>query len=79
MIPLANRLERAVERVKPLNLVVAGLFGGAALCLASFLLQVHSIPLSTPNGPKEVGFLWAWNWSLMLVLMFPALMNAIAK
>lgn len=54
------------------DLPVVVFTGAVALALISFTLSVHSIVFVAPDGPmKQVGFLWAPNWTITFLIVLP--------
>ncbi|SMO99957.1 RcgA family putative transporter [Paracoccus laeviglucosivorans] len=51
----------------------ASVFAGAvALVFLSYVLGVHSASYATPSGvEKQVGFIWAPNWTLLFMVVMP--------
>jgi hypothetical protein len=68
---LAQGLERAVDRLTPVGVVGAALTVGFLLCLFSFFIKI-GIGVNDPGAPgKEVGFLYAPNWTVVYMVLFP--------
>lgn len=69
---LALRTEAIFANGSPLDLPAAIFAGAVALGFLSYLLGVHSISYDVGNGNfKEVGFLWAPNWTLLFMVWMP--------
>jgi hypothetical protein len=73
-IGLANRLERLMERLTPLNALVITLTSGFLLLLVAFVLElgwnVYDPAIHKGHG-KEVGFIVAPNWFIVYLILFP--------
>lgn len=56
----------------PLNLA-SGVFGGAvALGFTSYFLGIHDVKFNSPEvAMKQVGFLWAPNWTFLFLVFMP--------
>jgi len=68
---LAQGLERAVDRLTPVGVVGAALTAGFLLCLFSFFIGI-GVGVNDPMGQgKEVGFLYAPNWTVVYMVLFP--------
>lgn len=56
----------------PINLAVCIFAGSVALCFLSYVMDVHSVIAVSANGfSKEVGFLWAPNWTYLFMIFLP--------
>lgn len=67
----------AVCKVQPYHFLLAGLIPGFALIAGSMVLHIDSVWAVSPayaNTSREVGYLWALNWSLSYALLFPILL-----
>jgi hypothetical protein len=54
------------------NLPVVVFAAAAALGLISFTLNIHSVVFTPSSGPpKQVGFLWAPNWTITFLAVLP--------
>ncbi len=70
------RLARATEAMfasgSLLNLPAAVFAGAVALQLCSYFLSVHDVTYQREDGiAKQVGFLWAPNWTLLFIVCLP--------
>ena len=46
--------------------------GACALALVAFTLNIHSVIFAPPAGPsRQVGFLWAPNWTIVFIAILP--------
>jgi hypothetical protein len=71
-ISLARRSEMLFSGGSPLNLPTAVFAGASALGFLSYILGIHSaVYLRADNVVKEVGFLWAPNWTLLFMVLLP--------
>jgi len=71
-IGLALRSEMLFNRGSPLNLPAAIFAGASALGFLSYILGIHSaVYLRADNVAKQVGFLWAPNWTLLFMVLLP--------
>ncbi|NKL24967.1 RcgA family putative transporter [Rhizobium leguminosarum] len=71
-ISLARRSETLFSGGSPLNLPAAVFAGASALGFLSYILGIHSaVYLRADNVAKEVGFLWAPNWTLLFMVLLP--------
>lgn len=69
---LAQVTEMIFSRGSVLNLPAAVFAGAVALQFLSYFLSVHSVTYLRENGvAKEVGFLWAPNWTILFILFLP--------
>ena len=56
----------------PLDLASSVFAGAAGLGFLAYFLGIHSIAYEAPNNPmKQVGFLWAPNWTFLFMLFLP--------
>lgn len=71
-LSLAVRTEAIFSKGSPLDLPSAVFGGAVALGFLSYLLGIHSIRYDLGDGAlKEVGFLWAPNWTLLFMVLMP--------
>lgn len=69
---LASALEAVFSRGSPLNLPASVFAGAVALGFSSFFLGIHSATYTRADGLiKQVGFLWAPNWTLLFMVFMP--------
>lgn len=69
---LAKKTEALFGSESSMTLPLLVFSGACALALISFSLNIHSV-VFTPEGglPKQVGFLWAPNWTVVFVALLP--------
>jgi hypothetical protein len=69
---LARISEGLFSRASPLDLPASVFAGAVALGLSSHFLGIHSIVFPQANGVvKQVGYLWAPNWTLLFMVFMP--------
>ncbi|WP_206019316.1 RcgA family putative transporter [Roseovarius spongiae] len=76
-------LARATEAVfsgSPLNLPASVFAGAVALQFTSYFLGIHEVTFEAPDGlTKQVGFLWAPNWTFLFLAFMPLFFAATAE
>ena len=76
-------LARASESVfggSPLNLPSSVFAGAVALGFASYFLGIHEVSFDAPDGhSKQVGFLWAPNWTILFMAFMPLFFGFVAE
>ncbi|MFF0924320.1 RcgA family putative transporter [Rhizobium leguminosarum] len=69
---LAQRSEALFSSGSPLNLPASAFAGASALGFLSYIVGIHSVTYSRPDGVvKQVGFLWAPNWTFLFMVLLP--------
>ncbi|RDJ00817.1 hypothetical protein B5K05_33670 [Rhizobium phaseoli] len=69
---LAERSEALFSHGSPLNLPASVFAGASALGFLSYMVGIDNVTYRRPDGVvKEVGFLWAPNWTLLFMVLFP--------
>ncbi|WP_378212472.1 RcgA family putative transporter (plasmid) [Aquicoccus sp. G2-2] len=69
---LARASEAVFSRGSPLDLPAAVFAGAVALGFSSYFLDIYSIVYEQESGlTKQVGFLWAPNWTLLFMVLMP--------
>ncbi|XNO40686.1 RcgA family putative transporter (plasmid) [Sinorhizobium meliloti] len=69
---LARKSEALFSHGSPLNLPASIFAGASALGFLSYILGIHSATYGRPDGVvKEVGFLWAPNWTFLFIVLLP--------
>ncbi|MBD9445059.1 MULTISPECIES: hypothetical protein [unclassified Rhizobium] len=69
---LARKSETLFSGGSPLNLPASVFAGASALGFLSYIVGIHSaIYLRADNVAKEVGFLWAPNWTFLFMVLLP--------
>lgn len=62
-----------------LNLPSAVFAGAVALGFSSYFLGIHNVKAVAPNGfTKQVGFIWAPNWTLLFLVFMPLYFGFVA-
>ena len=76
---LVQATEAAFSR-SPLNLPASVFAGAVALQFTSYFLGVHEVTFESPDGlTKQVGFLWAPNWTFLFLAFMPLFFAATAE
>ncbi|KQV83434.1 hypothetical protein [Rhizobium sp. Root1220] len=79
-LSLARRSEAFFSGGSPLNLPAAVFAGASALGFLSYMVGIHSaIYLRADNVAKEVGFLWAPNWTILFMVLLPLFFALVAE
>lgn len=69
---LVHLTEAAFSRGSPLNLPAAVFAGAVALQFVSYFLSIHSVTYVQDSGiTKQVGFIWAPNWTIVFLVLMP--------
>ncbi len=69
---LALRSEALFSHGSPLNLPASVFAGASALGFLSYIVGIHSATYGRSDGVvKQVGFLWAPNWTLLFMVLLP--------
>jgi hypothetical protein len=69
---LAKRSEALFSHGSPLNLPASIFAGASALGFLSYIVGIHSATYSRADGvDKQVGFLWAPNWTFLFMVLLP--------
>ncbi|WP_137136997.1 hypothetical protein [Rhizobium sp. FKY42] len=69
---LVTKTEKIFSHASYLNLPASIFAGASALGFMSYILGIHSITYSRGDGiAKQVGFLWAPNWTVMFMVLLP--------
>jgi hypothetical protein len=69
---LAGRSEALFSRGSPLNLPASVFAGATALGFLSYIMGIHNATyVQTDHLVKQVGFLWAPNWTLLFMVFLP--------
>ena len=69
---LARVSEGIFSRGSPLNLPASVFAGAVALQFVSYFLSIHSVTYVREDGiTKQVGFLWAPNWTFLFIVFMP--------
>lgn len=77
---LSETTEGMLSSDSALNLPIIVFSGAIALALISFSLNVYSVVFSPATGvAKQVGYLWAPNWTLNLIVLLPLYLAAVSE
>jgi hypothetical protein len=77
---LAMRSERLFSHGSPLNLPASVFAGATALGFLSYIAGIHNATYVRPDGlVKQVGFLWAPNWTILFMVLLPLFVVLIAE
>ncbi len=77
---LARATEAAFAGGSLLNLPAAVFAGAVALQLVSYFLSIHDVTHVREDGmPKQVGFLWAPNWTVLFIVFLPLFLAIVAE
>ena len=69
---LASRSEALFSRRSLLDLPATVFAGAVALGFLSYVVDIHSVIYDQPNeATKQVGFLWAPNWTIIFLVILP--------
>ena len=69
---LARVSEAIFSRGSPLNLPASIFAGAVALQFVSYFLSIHSVTYVRSDGvSKQIGFLWAPNWTVVFLILIP--------
>ncbi|MFG6526430.1 MULTISPECIES: RcgA family putative transporter [unclassified Sulfitobacter] len=69
---LAQRTEAVYSSESSMALPLVVFTGACALALIAFTLNVHSVLYAAEGGTeKQVGFLWAPNWTIVFIALLP--------
>lgn len=69
---LARRSEALICHGSPLNLPASVFAGATALGFLSYITGIHNATYGRPDGlVKQVGFLWAPNWTILFMVFLP--------
>jgi len=69
---LEKTTERLFENQSSFSLPIVVFTAAAALGLIAFTLNIHSVVYTPPIGQaKQVGFLWAPNWTIVFLVILP--------
>ena len=73
---LARVSEGLFSRGSPLNLPASVFAGAVALQFISYFLGIHSVTYAREDGViKQVGFLWAPNWTFLFIVFMPLFLS----
>lgn len=79
-LSLARKSEVFFSRGSPLDLSTSVFAGAVALGFLSYFLGIHSISFSLADGPvKQVGFIWAPNWTILFMVLMPLFLGFVVE
>ncbi|OCJ02505.1 hypothetical protein A6U85_30545 [Agrobacterium sp. 13-626] len=77
---LALRSEALFSRGSPLNLPASVFAGATALGFLSYITGIHSAIYVRADGVvKQVGFLWAPNWTFLFMVLLPLFFSLVTE
>ncbi|MBY5551781.1 hypothetical protein HFO61_34330 [Rhizobium leguminosarum] len=77
---LAGRSEALFSRGSPLNLPASVFAGATALGFLSYIMGIHNATYVQADGlVKQVGFLWAPNWTLLFMVFLPLFFSFVTE
>ncbi len=77
---LARRSEALFSQGSPLNLPASVFAGISALGFVSFIIGIHNVKYGRADGIfKQVGFLWAANWTLVFMVFLPLFLAFVSE
>ena len=73
---IAKWTEAIFAKENALTLPLAVFTGACALALISYSLNIHSVTHTSSEGfERQVGFLWAPNWTIVFILILPVFLS----
>lgn len=77
---LAQRTEAILGSQSSMALPLVVFTGACALALIAFTLNVHSVLYTAEGGQtKQVGFLWAPNWTIVFIALLPLFLSLLIE
>lgn len=77
---LARRSEALFSHGSPLNLPASVFAGATALGFLSYIAGIHNATYDRSDGlVKQVGFLWAPNWTILFMVFLPLFFALVAE
>ena len=77
---LARKSEAFFSRGSPLNLPASVFAGVTALGFLSYITGIHNVTYDRADGVvKQVGFLWAANWTFVFMVFLPLFMAFVSE
>ena len=77
---LATRSGALFSCGSPLNLPASVFAGISALGFLSFVIGIHNVKYTRADGiEKQVGFLWAANWTLVFMVFLPLFLTFVSE
>ncbi|MFW7354677.1 MAG: RcgA family putative transporter [Brucella sp.] len=72
--------EKLFGEGSPLNLSASVFAGMSALGFISYIIGIHNVTFTRPDGViKQVGFLWAANWTLVFMVFLPVFLALVSE
>ena len=77
---LARTSQALFSRTSPLDLPASVFAGAVALQFVSYFLGIHSVTYTRADGvTKQVGLLWAPNWTFLFMVFLPLFLTFVAE
>jgi hypothetical protein len=77
---LARQSEAFFSDGAPLNLPASVFAGMSALGFFSYIIGIHNVSFTRSDGViKQVGFLWAANWTLVFMVFLPLFLASVSE
>lgn len=76
---LARASEALFSRGSPLNLPASVFAGAVALGFLSFIIGVHNVSYDHNGINKQIGYLWAPNWTVLFMVFLPLFLGLVAE
>lgn len=77
---LAGRSEKLFSEGAPLNLAASIFAGMSALGFLSYIIGIHNVTFTRSDRVvKQVGFLWAPNWTLVFMVFLPLFLVVVSE
>ena len=72
--------EKLFGEGSPLNLSASAFAGMSALGFLSYIIGIHNVTFTRSDGViKQVGFLWAANWTLVFMVFLPVFLAFVSE
>ncbi|MFD1196853.1 RcgA family putative transporter [Brucella gallinifaecis] len=72
--------EKLFGEGSPLNLSASAFAGMSALGFLSYIIGIHNVTFTRSDGMiKQVGFLWAANWTLVFMVFLPVFLAFVSE
>lgn len=76
---LARLSEGLFSRGSPLDLPASAFAGAVALGFLSFIIGVHNASYAHEGIEKQVGYLWAPNWTVLFMVFLPLFLGLVVE